>query len=267
MRNKESRLLYGAHVRANGIRQHYLRYGGSGTPLIIVPGITSPAATWGFVAEPLAASRDVYVLDVRGRGLSQGGAELAYTLDAYADDVAAFAEELKLGACAVLGHSLGGRIAARLGSRHPRASSRLVLADPPVSGPGRRPYAMTLQSYLERIAEARAGRLDLAAMRKTYPLWKDDHLRLRAEWLHTCDDAAIRESVRGFQEEEIQSDFRKIRVPVLLIVAAKAGVIDDKDIEEVRGLMPAIEVRKVQTGHMIPFENEPAFMDALEGFL
>jgi N-formylmaleamate deformylase len=98
-------------------------------------------------------------------------------------------------------------------------------------------------------------------------LWKEEHLRLRAEWLHTCDDTAIRESVRGFQEEEIQSDFGRIRVPALLIVAAKAGVIDDNDVAEVHRLMPAIEVRKVETAHMIPFENAEAFFAALEGFL
>lgn len=267
MANKDSRFLYGAHVKANGIRQHYLRYGGSGAPLIVVPGITSPAISWGFVGERLGAKHDVYVLDVRGRGLSEGGPDHAYTLDAYADDVAELAEELKLGACAVLGHSLGARIAARFGSRHPSVPSRLVLADPPLSGPGRRPYSMTLQSYMDRINEARAGRLDLAAMRKTYPLWNEENLRLRAEWLHTCDDTAIRESVRGFQEEEIQSDFGKIRVPTLLIVAGKAGVIDDNDVAEVRELMPAIEVRKVETGHMIPFENVDAFFAALEGYL
>jgi N-formylmaleamate deformylase len=109
--------------------------------------------------------------------------------------------------------------------------------------------------------------MDLAAMRKTYPLWKEEHLRLRAEWLHTCDDTAIRESVRGFDAEEIQSDFAKIRVPTLLIVAGKAGVIDDNDMAELKGLMPAIEVRKVDTGHMIPFENAEAFFGALDGFL
>ncbi|HWI80103.1 MAG TPA: alpha/beta hydrolase, partial [Ramlibacter sp.] len=38
--------LYGGHVRANGIRQHYLRYGDSGPPLVLVPGIVSPAALW-----------------------------------------------------------------------------------------------------------------------------------------------------------------------------------------------------------------------------
>jgi hypothetical protein len=48
-----SRYLGGFHVRANGIRQHVLRYGGRAARLL-VPGITSPAITWGFVAEELA---------------------------------------------------------------------------------------------------------------------------------------------------------------------------------------------------------------------
>ncbi len=36
-----SHYLYGANIQANGIRQHYLRYGGQGLPIILVPGITS----------------------------------------------------------------------------------------------------------------------------------------------------------------------------------------------------------------------------------
>ena len=52
-----STFLYGANVRANDIRQHYLRYGGSDgqrgerDAVVIIPGITSPAVTWGFVGE------------------------------------------------------------------------------------------------------------------------------------------------------------------------------------------------------------------------
>ncbi|WP_391573152.1 alpha/beta fold hydrolase, partial [Serratia ficaria] len=34
-----STFLYGANVQANGIRQHYLRYGGRGPTLILIPGI------------------------------------------------------------------------------------------------------------------------------------------------------------------------------------------------------------------------------------
>ena len=88
-------LRYGAHVRANGIRQHYLRYaieGQSQQPLVLVPGIVSPAAIWGFVGERLGRTFDTYVLDVRGRGLSEGGPDLDYGLDACAADLRAFAE-------------------------------------------------------------------------------------------------------------------------------------------------------------------------------
>jgi N-formylmaleamate deformylase len=263
-----STFQYGAHVRANGIRQHYLRYGGRGRPLILVPGITSPAITWGFVGERLGETFDTYVLDVRGRGLSEGGAHLKYTLDDYARDVAELAAALKLGSYAVIGHSMGARIAARLAHRFPQNLARVALVDPPVSGPGRRPYVRPLNFYLDAIHQARRGELDAEEVRKTYPKWTEENLRLRAEWLHTCDDTAIAETVRGFQEEEIHSDLAALRMPALLVVAGKGGVISDADIEEIRTLLPPIKVKKVEhTGHMIPFDDLEAFMDSVQGFL
>jgi N-formylmaleamate deformylase len=260
--------LYGAHVRANGIRQHYLRFGGRGKPLIVVPGITSPAATWAFVGERLGTTHDTYVLDLRGRGLSEGGAHLHYDLDTCAADVAAFAEALGLGTFAVLGHSLGARIAARLGSRSGNAVTDLVLVDPPVSGPGRRPYGRSLSFYLDAIREAREGRLDVEAVRMTYPLWTEANLRARAEWLHTCDETAIVQSVRGFQEEEIQSDFPQLRARTMLLIAGKGGVITDEDAAEIRALLPSIRIETIpHVGHMIPFDDLETFLVLVRAFL
>jgi N-formylmaleamate deformylase len=268
VQSERSSFLYGAHVRANGIRQHYLRYGGRGEPLIVIPGITSPAATWGFVGERLGRTYDTYVLDVRGRGLSEGGPQLEYSADSYAKDVAEFAAALSLGPCVVLGHSMGARIAIRLGRRHARTASRLVLVDPPVSGPGRRPYVYPLSFYMETLREAKAGRVDVQALRPKYPKWSDEQLYLRAEWAPTCDETAIAESVRGFQEEDIHADLPQIRVPMLLMVAGMGGVILDEDIAEIRKLAPAVEVKKVEgAGHMIPFEDREGFFRALSGFL
>src|SRR3546814_6881325 len=88
-----STFQYGANVRANGFRQHYLRFGGVGRPIVIVPGITSPAVTWAFVGERFGRSFDAYVLDVRGRGLSEASDTLDYGLDAMAADVSARTEE------------------------------------------------------------------------------------------------------------------------------------------------------------------------------
>ncbi|HZV92586.1 MAG TPA: alpha/beta hydrolase [Caldimonas sp.] len=252
---------YGAHVRANEIRQHYLRFPGAGQALIVVPGITSPAATWDFVGERLGRIFDTYVLDVRGRGLSQGGSDLSYDLDTCASDVEQFASALGLRDFALLGHSMGGRIALRLAGRGGTAISRLVLADPPLSGPGRRPYGRSLDFYLEAIRRARAGTLDAEAVRQTYPRWSDAQLRSRAQWLHTCDETAVAASVRGFQEDDIHVDFARLHLPTLLLAAGSGGVVSDEDAAEVLRLMPSLEIRRLASaGHMLPFDD-------LEGFL
>jgi N-formylmaleamate deformylase len=153
-----SRYLGGFHVRANGIRQHVLRYGGQGRPLLLVPGITSPAITWGFVAEELAQSHDVHVLDVRGRGLSESGSGLDYGLDACARDLIALAEALGWDKADILGHSMGARHAIRACRIDGSRFGRVVLVDPPVSGPGRRAYPARLPWYIDSMALARQGR-------------------------------------------------------------------------------------------------------------
>ena len=77
------------YVEAGGTRLHYLSYGQRGPQLVIVPGITSPAITWEFVAEELARDYRVYTIDVRGRGLSDKPAS-GYTLPDYGADAAGF---------------------------------------------------------------------------------------------------------------------------------------------------------------------------------
>ena len=258
---------YGANVRANGIRQHYLRYGGKGRPVIIVPGITSPAVTWGFVAERFGRGFDTYVLDVRGRGLSEASDTLDYGLDAMAADVAAFAEALGLIDYALVGHSMGARIGLRAVSRHGATPARLVMVDPPVSGPGRRPYPAQLPWYVDSIRLMTEG-ADLEAMRPFCPTWTDAQLRLRAEWLHTCDERAIVTAFEAFQTDDIHADFPRISCPSLLMMAGRGGVILPEDEAEIRGLQPALQTVRVESaGHMIPWDDEEGFYRAFGDFL
>jgi len=260
--------LYGGHVRANGIRQHYLRYGGGGEPLLLLPGITSPAATWGFVGERLGLRYDTYILDARGRGLSEAPASADYSLDAYATDAAGLADALGIPRYRLLGHSMGARSCARMGRLFGERLVRLVLADPPLSGPGRRPYVKDLAFYLDAIHEARAGLADIEKVRRTYPGWTEEQLRNRAEWLHTCDDLAIEKSLRGINEEDVHADLAAIRVPTLLIAAGKGGVIQEPDLAELGALAPSIKIHRIpHSGHMLPFDDLEAFLRAVEGFL
>ncbi|GAB1577169.1 alpha/beta fold hydrolase [Bordetella petrii] len=265
-----STYLYGAHVRANGIRQHYLRYGGAregADPVIIVPGITSPAVTWGFVGERFGAVFDTYVLDVRGRGLSEASDSLDYSLDAQAADVIAFAQALGLARYSLVGHSMGARIGIRAARAQPEGLARLVMVDPPVSGPGRRPYPAKLPWYVGSMAEARAG-MSAEDMRAYCPSWTDEQLRLRAQWLHTCDERAILASFDGFQRDDIHADLPALRVPGLLVTAERGDVVRDEDVREIQQLAPGVgHVRVAGAGHMIPWDNEAGFYAAFGDFL
>ncbi|MGF6873050.1 alpha/beta fold hydrolase [Paraburkholderia sp. MM5477-R1] len=262
-----SNFLYGANVHANGIRQHYLRYGGRGPAMILIPGITSPAVTWGFVTERLATRFDVYVLDVRGRGLSETGDALDYGIDTCVADIAGLAAALKLERYVLAGHSMGARFAIRLAARDSRHIEKLVLIDPPVSGPGRRAYPSNLAWYVESMRECREG-ADVETMRKYCPTWTDEQLRLRAEWLHTCNEKAVIDTFNGFHEDDIHTDLPKLDVPTLLIAAGKGDVILPEDEAEIRHLNPSIDIARVNgAGHMIPWDDYEGFFAAFGTFL
>lgn len=262
-----STFLYGANVHASGIRQHYLRFGGQGRPLLLLPGITSPAMTWAFVGERLGRAFDTYVLDIRGRGLSQSGDGLDYSLDAMARDAVALAEALGLQDHVLAGHSMGARIALRAEARFGARAARLVLVDPPVSGPGRRPYPANLSWYVDSLRLAAAG-CDAAAMRPFCPTWTEAQLGLRAEWLHTCHEGAVRTAFADFQNDDIHADFPALACPTLLMVAGRAGVITPQDEDEIRALNAAIDIRRVaDAGHMIPWDDENGFHGVLGDFL
>jgi len=255
----------GYNVHANGIRHHLLHFAGAGPTMLLVPGITSPAITWGFVAERLSEAFDVHVLDVRGRGLSEAG-DLDYSLNAMAGDAVAVAEAANLDRPVVLGHSMGARIAIRAARQAPAAFSGLVLVDPPVSGPGRRPYPSAWAWYEDSILMACKG-CSAEEMRHFCPTWTEEQNALRAEWLHTCQLDAIRTAFDGFHEDDIHVDLPHLSLPMRLVVAGGAAVIGNEDIEEIRTLAPTIETRIVEkAGHMIPWDDLEGFLAAVMDF-
>ena len=264
----QSRLSYGGHINANGIRQHYLRYAGPGPALVLVPGITSPAPTWGFVAERLAQHFDVYVLDVRGRGLTQSGADLDYGVNACADDLVEFVRALALESPIYMGHSMGARILMRAVTRGLSKGAAMVLVDPPVSGPDRRPYPSKIAWYTESIAQAQKG-MSAEQMRLFCPTWTPEQLQLRAQWLHTCDIRAVTDSYEWFHTDDAFPDFSQLESwQVALMVAGKGDVIRNEDIQEAQSLKPDLQILRVPgAGHMIPWDDEEDFYRVLGTFL
>lgn len=233
--------------------------------MLLVPGITSPAVTWGFVAERLRDVFDVHVLDVRGRGLSEAGG-LDYSLDAMADDAVAVAAAAGLNRPILLGHSMGARIGIRAARKNPDAFAGLILVDPPVSGPGRRAYPSPWSWYEESILLAQKG-CSAQDMKRFCPTWTDEQNAVRAEWLHTCQLDAILTAYDGFHTDDVHVDLPCIAIPMRLVVAGAASVILSEDVAEIQTLAPHIEVRRVDHGgHMIPWDDLETFLTAVMDF-
>ncbi|OZI23834.1 hypothetical protein CAL26_10485 [Bordetella genomosp. 9] len=262
----------GAHVQANGIRQHYLHFPGDGPTLLIIPGIVSPAILWSHVGAWLAERHDCYVLDVRGRGLSEAGPHLDYGVDACSRDVIAFIQTRKLQHPIMLGHSMGGRIALRVAAsatgNEPDIFGGLVLIDPPTSGPDRRPYPVPKARTVDLLKAAHRGEALEAIQRSKAAPWPEDLQRLRAEWLSTCDERAVHVAYDDFHDQDIFADLAKTKEPVSLLCAGEGGVVSDEDIAEMKQLRNDLHaVRLPGVGHQMQAENFDAFKQALAGIL
>lgn len=258
-------VVQGGHVRVNGIRQHYLHFSGHGRPVVIVPGIVSPAMLWAHVGEWLAPRYDCYVLDVRGRGLSESGPHLDYGVGACAQDAAAFVAALGLKAPLLTGHSMGARIALRAATLAPERLHALILLDPPTSGPGRRPYPVPLARTLALVRAAQHGEAAQALAVSTAVPWPEELQRLRAEWLSTCDERAAYVASDDFHGQDMFADLARTTLPVSLICAGEGGVVSEEDVDEMRRLRPDLHaVRLAGAGHQMQAENFDAFSRLLE---
>ncbi|HEY0576688.1 MAG TPA: alpha/beta hydrolase [Pseudonocardia sp.] len=239
-------------VRNGAVRLHALDYGGDGVPLVVLPGITSPAITMDFVARELTDLVRPIVLDVRGRGLSDSGA--TYTLDDYASDTLAVIAGLGLDRPLLLGHSMGARIAAAVAAGG-AALRGTVLVDPPMSGPGRDPYPTTLAAFLGQLAEAARG-TDADEVARSWPRWPRREQELRARWLSSCNPDAVAATHAGFETENFFDAWPKVPAPTVLIHGADSPVVTAAGVTEARAANPAAQFVQVpEAGHMVFWDN------------
>jgi pyruvate dehydrogenase E2 component (dihydrolipoamide acetyltransferase) len=111
-------------VEAGTLR--FLRQGEGGVPLLLLHGFGGDLNNWLFAAPALAAQRTVYALDLPGHGGSSkevGAGDLDFLVGATRQ----FFEAHGLDRVHLVGHSLGGLIAARLALETPEGAASLTL--------------------------------------------------------------------------------------------------------------------------------------------
>ncbi len=106
----------------------YSKIEGSGTPLLILHGFLGMSDNWKSLAVQYAANGfEVHALDLRNHGRSFHSDEFNYHV--MVNDVVDYCQSKNLNHIAVIGHSMGGKIAMLLATSYPSLVDNLIVAD------------------------------------------------------------------------------------------------------------------------------------------
>ncbi len=103
---------------------------GSGSPVVLIPGLGSPRESWDGVTDALFAKHSVYLVQVNGFGGDAPGANLRPgILGGIVADLSAFLTKEKVGPVKLAGHSMGGLAALMFARAHPAQVEKLMIVD------------------------------------------------------------------------------------------------------------------------------------------
>jgi len=249
------------------LRLHLLATGNpQGRPVLFLHGITENARAF----EPilLALPDDLYALslDWRGRGES-GKPEIGFGLREYTGDLltvwnhfSGYSDKPLL-----VGHSMGGRAACAFAALYPDLVGGVVLVDPPISGPGRRPFPLPISRFLEPKRALAAG--DIPLFRSFYSGEGFDYDR-KARELAECSEQAIVQSYEAMNKDPFHVYYRMLRIPALLITAGLSPLITADDEEELCSLNPSVLVKRFDdVGHEVHKQAPERLVRQLLDFL
>ena len=105
------------------MKLHY-RISGAGSPLIILHGLFGTLENWGSQIATLSQHYQVIAVDLRNHGLSPHSDAIDYPL--MAADVIELMDDLNIPSAAIIGHSMGGKVAMQIALEHPLYLNKLV---------------------------------------------------------------------------------------------------------------------------------------------
>lgn len=277
-------------VALDGVTLHYAEAPGpeDGPKLVMLHGLSGSHAEFLHLAPALRKMAHVYFVDMRGHGLT-GKVDGGYLVADYARDVSLFLERVVGRPAVVLGHSLGGLVAAWLGAFDHSHIDALILADPAfyVLQSDRftetffYPYFVSLRQFLlqyhtegaefQQLVEY-VGQRPVGDKRTVLDVAGIDAARERALQLHQLDPATLDPVLEGtlLGGREPDDLLNKLRQPVHLLAATYhlGGAVSVSDAERTVSQVPQCSYAIIDgAGHDIHLDQPEAFVEEVRNFL
>ena len=244
--------------------------------VLLLHGFLGSAADWKGVAEALEKDFYCVSVDLPGHGASPGLPPESYTMEGTAQSLRVILDGLNLGQAAVVGYSMGGRLALYFALRHPERCSGLFLES---ASPG-------LEDAESREARCRADEVKAARLESgdfeeflkdwyRQPLFaslarNERLLRETIESRRRNEPEELARSLRGMgtgRQPSLWGELDGLSVPTMAV----AGELDEKFVgigRRMEAESPAVRFVSVRgAGHNVRAEAPSAYIGLLQGFL
>ncbi len=256
----------------NAPQLRYLLQGERENPYIVfLHGFMGQARDWRRVTAALQERYCCVSIDLPGHGDSTALAEDAYTMPGAAAAVVRTLDQLGIKEAALVGYSMGGRLALYLAVHYPARFPRVILES---ASPGLRTEAERRQRRAHD--NALAGRLESSTLEDFLAEWYAqpmfDTLRQHANFLdiqalrlrnHTHELARSLRCMGTGSQPSLWDELQHIKMPLFLLT----GELDDKFraiAADMAGRCPRARVHIIAgAGHNIHFEKTSEFIAVL----
>jgi pimeloyl-ACP methyl ester carboxylesterase len=214
-------------VTANGIKLHYLDWGGKGKVLLFLAGVGNSAHIFDDIAPKFTDRFHVLALTRRGHGQSERAAT-GYDIPTLTEDIHQFLDQLHVKRATLIGHSFAGDEITRFAGMYPERVDKLVYLDAAYDRADLASEAFTKNPFPSP-QPTKEERASLAGYRKWWErnrgFWSD---AVEADLRETslASDGTIkatlsREAGQGIFKNatEYRPDYTKIKVPALSFYA------------------------------------------------
>lgn len=253
------------------VKLHYTAEG-QGKPVIILHGLFGSARNWSGISRQLARDFQVISVDLRNHGASAHAATMTYP--EMAEDIVAVMAEARLDQAAILGHSLGGKVAMTLALKYGNKVEKLAVLDiAPVSYNNNLIYLVDAMERLPLAQISRRSQAD-ALLQQDIPATALRRFMLQnlvqtdAVFHWRINLAAIRANLAASSAFPDPGDSARYAGPVLFLGGADSDYIQPAHRPAIRRYFPQADIQFVEgAGHWLHADQPQAVVSILKTFL
>ena len=254
---------------------------GKGSPVVLIPGLSSPRATWDGIVPALTKTHRVHLVQVNGFAGEAPRANLSPgMLDGVVVALHADLARERIQGAAVVGHSMGGLLALKLAIAHPGDAGRVMIVDAlpfygRLFGAGLTPAMLEPRAAMMRDAmKAGYGKpADPAATEAVVngmALKPDSRAKVRT-WVAAADQRVSAQAMYEDLTTDVTADLPGIAVPVTLVVPYSDRLpqaqVDALYRAAYQGTPKLTAVEVADAAHFVMLDQPDAFATALAAFL